>query len=138
WAVRRPRRGSAPRDRHTVNAKAGGSDRRSQLEVIGDHIDPLQNFIEGPRDCDLPDRVAQLTVDDLEALGAARKVACHRIETVAHHAGYVEPALDAGEQLLGTMPPRLHDEVRDRRVRHTATATARAGRGHLQLPGAVG
>src|SRR5690606_39576693 len=74
---------------------------------------------------------------DEEALGAARKVAGHRIEAEAHHPDDVEPARDAVEQRLRPAIPRGEVEVARARVWDPAAPARRTRRGEVQLAGAV-
>ena len=87
---------------------------------------PCRNLVEVARDRDLADRASELAVLDQEAFGAPRERARDGVEAEAHHAGDVQPGLDAVQQRARLDVSRPQVEVADRAVRDAATARGRA------------
>src|SRR6185503_19197595 len=81
-----------PGECHVRYAKRRRCCRAAELEVIGDRIDSLEDFVEVRRDGHLADRERQLAVIDPEPLRAARKVTRDRIEAEPHEVRDVETA----------------------------------------------
>src|SRR3974390_374702 len=89
----------------------------AEFEIVGGR-ECAENVGQMSSDGDLAHRVSALAVLDPEAGGAAAVGTSHYVPAHANQVGHVKTVVDVGDQILGTLSPRLHVQI------------ARAGRGH--------
>src|SRR3974390_3063482 len=89
----------------------------AEFEIVGGR-ECAENVGQMSRDGDLAPRGSALALLDPEAGGAAAVVTSHYVHAHANQVGHVKTVVDVGDQILGTLSPRLHVQI------------ARGGRGH--------
>src|ERR1041385_65584 len=98
-------------DRHAVNPQSRGSSRAAKLQVIADLGDIVQHVFQVAGHGDFLHWIGELTILNPQTAGATGKIARNHIHTKTEKLCNVQPALNAGDDLLRRALAFLQKEV---------------------------